>query len=73
MIYVDGIKCPSLPMVRKRPPTSAWSMEVLREREEKEIEAGGFGLGEVEPPYEDEEDFGFPEDLEVIKNYSIEY
>ncbi|PWA85416.1 hypothetical protein CTI12_AA149160 [Artemisia annua] len=64
MIYVDCTKCNALPMVQKRPSTTTWSREVLREREEEEIEAGGFGLGEKEPAYEEEEDIGFPEDLE---------
>ncbi|PWA56114.1 hypothetical protein CTI12_AA428850 [Artemisia annua] len=51
MIYVDGTKCEALPMV-------------LREREEEEIDAGGLGRGEMEPPYAESEDMGFPEDLE---------
>lgn len=65
MIYVDGTKCESLPIVRCRPPTSKWSMDLLREREEEELEAGGCGQGELEAPYEEEEDYGFPEDIEV--------
>ena len=68
MIYVDGTKCDSLPIVRHRPLTSKWSMDLLREREEAELETGGCGLGDKEPPYEEEEDYGFPEDIEVIYN-----
>ena len=41
-------------------------MEVLREREEVEIDTCSFDLGEKEPSYEEEEDYGFPEDIEVI-------
>ena len=66
MIYVDGTKCEALPMLRKRPPTITWSMEVLREREEEEIDAGGLGRGEIETAYMEEDDMGFPEDLDVI-------
>ncbi|GJV72970.1 hypothetical protein Tco_1492965 [Tanacetum coccineum] len=64
MIYVDGVQCKSLPMARRRPPTSAWSAEVLKERETEEIASGGFGLGEKEGPFVEEDENGFPDDLE---------
>ncbi|GJT67909.1 hypothetical protein Tco_1019389 [Tanacetum coccineum] len=64
MIYMDGVQCKSLQMVRKRPPTAAWSAEVLKERENEEIASGGFGLGEKEFPFLEEDENGFPEDLE---------
>ncbi|GKE50454.1 hypothetical protein Tco_1481712, partial [Tanacetum coccineum] len=51
--------------VRKRPTTSAWSAEVLKEREEEEIASGGLGLGEKESPFMEEEENGFLEDLET--------
>ncbi|GJW85756.1 hypothetical protein Tco_0158901 [Tanacetum coccineum] len=73
MIYVDGVQCKSLPMARRRPPTSAWSAEVLKERETEEIASGGFGLGEKEGPFVEEDENGFPDDLEgfdgVWRNY----
>ncbi|GJU02600.1 hypothetical protein Tco_1112938 [Tanacetum coccineum] len=64
MIYVDGVQCKSLQRVRKRPTTSAWSAEVLKEREEEEIASGGLGLGEKESPFMEEDENGFLEDLE---------
>nr|GEU59629.1 hypothetical protein [Tanacetum cinerariifolium] len=64
MIYVDGVQCKSLPMARRRPPTSAWSAEVLKERETEEIASGGFGLGEKEGPFVKEDENEFSDDLE---------
>nr|GEY80622.1 copia protein [Tanacetum cinerariifolium] len=66
MIYVDGVQCKSLPMARRRPPISAWSAKVLKERETKEIASGGFGLGEKEGPFVEEGENRFPDDLEVM-------
>ncbi|GJU67627.1 RNA-directed DNA polymerase, eukaryota [Tanacetum coccineum] len=73
MIYVDGVQCKSLPMSRRRPPTSDWSGEVLKEREAEEIASGGFGLGEKEGPFVEEDEIGFSDDLEgfgwKLENY----
>nr|GEY06334.1 hypothetical protein [Tanacetum cinerariifolium] len=63
MIYVDGVKCKSLQMVRKRPPTSVWTAEILKEREEEEITSGGIGLGEKEYEFMEEDENGVPKDL----------
>ncbi|GKC67254.1 hypothetical protein Tco_1099852, partial [Tanacetum coccineum] len=71
MIYVDGVQFKSLQMVRKRPPMSAWSAEILKEMENEEIASGGFGLGDKEFPFLEEDENGFPKDLEVISNYHI--
>ncbi|GKB88737.1 hypothetical protein Tco_0961009, partial [Tanacetum coccineum] len=41
MLYVDGTVCNEFNVGRKRPPTSFWTMELLKEREYEEINAGG--------------------------------
>ncbi|GJW41279.1 hypothetical protein Tco_0067124, partial [Tanacetum coccineum] len=64
MIYVDGVQFKSLQMVRKRPPMSAWSAEILKEIENEEIASGGFGLGDKEFPFLEEDENGYPKDLE---------
>nr|GEW84503.1 hypothetical protein [Tanacetum cinerariifolium] len=56
MIYADGVQCKSLPMARRHLPTSAWSAEVLKERESEEIASGGFGFGEKEGPFVEEDE-----------------
>nr|GEW78715.1 ribonuclease H-like domain-containing protein [Tanacetum cinerariifolium] len=41
MLYVDGTVCNEFNVGRKRPPTSFWTMELLKEREYEEINSGG--------------------------------
>nr|GEZ13299.1 hypothetical protein [Tanacetum cinerariifolium] len=69
MIYVDGVKCKSLSVARRRPLMSAWSAKVLKERETKEIASSAFGLGEKEGPFVEEDENGFLDDLEKLGNY----
>ncbi|GKB02912.1 hypothetical protein Tco_0831001 [Tanacetum coccineum] len=56
MAYVDGSKCSSFNVVRKRPPTLVWTSELLREREDEELNSGGFGFGEIEGLFVEQED-----------------
>nr|GEY77379.1 C2 calcium-dependent membrane targeting [Tanacetum cinerariifolium] len=56
MAYVDGSKCSSVNVIRKRPPTVVWTSELLREREDEELNSGGFGFGEIEGPFVEQED-----------------
>ncbi|GKC55050.1 hypothetical protein Tco_1077795, partial [Tanacetum coccineum] len=62
MMYVDGTVCNELNVGRKRPPTSFWTAELLKEREYEEIKAGGFGNGELQGPFVEEEGDPMPED-----------
>nr|GEZ33267.1 hypothetical protein [Tanacetum cinerariifolium] len=45
-----------------KPPTSFWTAELLKEREYEEIKAGGFGNGELQGPFVEEEGDPMPED-----------
>ncbi|GKD58014.1 hypothetical protein Tco_1295523, partial [Tanacetum coccineum] len=56
MTYVDGSKCNSVTVVRKRPPTLVWTSELLSEREVEELNSGGFGFGEIEGLFVEQED-----------------
>ncbi|GKD52199.1 hypothetical protein Tco_1281175, partial [Tanacetum coccineum] len=56
MMYVDGTICKDFRVGRKRPPTTMWTKELLKERELAEIKAGGLGKGELEGPYVEEQD-----------------
>nr|GEZ32660.1 hypothetical protein [Tanacetum cinerariifolium] len=62
MMYVDGTVCNELNVGRKRPPTSFWTTELLKERECEEIKAEGFGNGELQGPFVEEEGDPMPED-----------
>ncbi|GJX41857.1 hypothetical protein Tco_0256847 [Tanacetum coccineum] len=61
MLYVDGTVCNEFNVGLKRPPTSFWIMELLKEREYEEINAGGTGKGELQGPFVEEDD-PMPED-----------
>nr|GEX02466.1 major facilitator superfamily domain, general substrate transporter [Tanacetum cinerariifolium] len=63
MAYVDGSKCSSFNVVRKRPPTLVWTSELLREREDEELNSGGFRFGEIEGPFVEQED-PMPDNIE---------
>nr|GEX85173.1 C2 calcium-dependent membrane targeting [Tanacetum cinerariifolium] len=63
MAYVDGSKCSSFNVIRKRPPTLVWTSELLREREDEELNSGGFGFGEIEGPFVEQED-PMPDNIE---------
>lgn len=69
MLYVDGTVCNEFNVGRKRPPTSLWTMELLREREDEEILAGGIGKGELQGPFVAEEE-PMPED-KVVSFFDI--
>nr|GEZ08975.1 C2 calcium-dependent membrane targeting [Tanacetum cinerariifolium] len=56
MLYVDGTVCNEFNVGQKRPPTSFWTMELLKEREYEEINARGIGKGELQGPFVDEDD-----------------
>ncbi|GJV26196.1 hypothetical protein Tco_1378891 [Tanacetum coccineum] len=55
MSYVDGKKCNYNILYRKRPPTKVWTAKLLSEREVEELNSGGFGHGEIEEAFFDEE------------------
>nr|GEW48536.1 hypothetical protein [Tanacetum cinerariifolium] len=63
MAYVDGSKCSSFNVIHKRPPTLVWTSELLREREDEELNSGGFGFGEIEGPFVEQED-PIPDNIE---------
>nr|GEV84415.1 major facilitator superfamily domain, general substrate transporter [Tanacetum cinerariifolium] len=55
MCYVDRTKCNDSIVCRRRPPTKVWTTELLSEREAEELNCGGFGHGELEKKFVDEE------------------
>ncbi|GKB96871.1 hypothetical protein Tco_0983008 [Tanacetum coccineum] len=59
--------CNSFNVVRKRPPTLVWTSELLREREEEELNSGGFGLSEIKGPFVKQED-PMPDNIELNKH-----
>nr|GEY29712.1 C2 calcium-dependent membrane targeting [Tanacetum cinerariifolium] len=61
MLYVYGTVCNEFNVGQKRPPTSFWTMKLLKEREHEEINARGIGKGELQGPFV-EEDGPMPED-----------
>ncbi|GKC57052.1 hypothetical protein Tco_1084650, partial [Tanacetum coccineum] len=61
MLYVDGTVCNEFNVGRKRPPTSFWTIKLLKEREYEEINAGGIGKGELQGRFVEEDD-PMPED-----------
>nr|GEY36845.1 C2 calcium-dependent membrane targeting [Tanacetum cinerariifolium] len=63
MAYVDGSKCSCFNVVRKRPPTLVWTSELIREREDEELNSGGFGFGEIECLFVEQEDH-MPDNIE---------
>ncbi|GJW90027.1 hypothetical protein Tco_0167580, partial [Tanacetum coccineum] len=68
MLYVDGTVCKDFRIGRKRPPTTIWTSELLKERELAEIKTGGLGKAELAGPYVEEEDDPMPENLESERN-----
>nr|GEY61984.1 hypothetical protein [Tanacetum cinerariifolium] len=64
MLYVDGTVCNDFKIGRKRPPTTMWTSELVKERELAEIKSGGLGKGEPAGPYVEEEDDPMPDNLE---------
>ncbi|GJX74738.1 hypothetical protein Tco_0313333 [Tanacetum coccineum] len=65
MMYVDGTVCKDFRVGRKRPPTTMWTKELLKEQELVEIKSEGLGKGELEGPYVEEQDDPMPGNLEV--------
>nr|GEV04491.1 hypothetical protein [Tanacetum cinerariifolium] len=63
MAYVDGSKCSSVNVIHKRPRTEVWTSELLKEREDEELNSGGFGFGEIEGPFVEQED-PMPDNIE---------
>ncbi|GKE00463.1 hypothetical protein Tco_1388446 [Tanacetum coccineum] len=65
MLYVDGTVCNEFNVGRKRPPTSFWTMDLLKEREYEEMNSRGIGKGELQWPFVEEEHDPMPkyEDL----------
>ncbi|GJU37285.1 hypothetical protein Tco_1185639 [Tanacetum coccineum] len=67
MCYVDGTKCNDNIVCRRRPPTKVWTTELLSEREAEELNCGGFGHGELEEDFVDEEGDPIPNNIEKKK------
>nr|GFA53407.1 hypothetical protein [Tanacetum cinerariifolium] len=65
MAYVDGSKCSSFNVIRKRPPTLIWTSELLRERDDEELNSGGFGFGEIKGPFVEQKD-PMPDNIETL-------
>ncbi|XP_042755649.1 uncharacterized protein LOC122196612 [Lactuca sativa] len=47
LIYCDEIECELQKIVRKTPLVTMWTTDKLKERQSFEIEAGGFGVGNL--------------------------
>ncbi|KAL4573844.1 hypothetical protein LXL04_020664 [Taraxacum kok-saghyz] len=47
LLYVDGLRFERMDVPRTRPDICFWSSEMIRVREDYEMNNGGFGLGEV--------------------------
>nr|GEY37500.1 hypothetical protein [Tanacetum cinerariifolium] len=75
MMHVDGTVCKDFRVGRKRPPTTMWTKELLKERELAEIKSGGLGKGELAGPYVEEHDDPMPDNLEgfiwKLNNYFV--
>ncbi|GJW77435.1 hypothetical protein Tco_0139117 [Tanacetum coccineum] len=74
MMYVDGTVCKDFRVGRKRPPTSIWTKELLKERELVEIKSEGLGKVELVGPYVEEQDDPMPGNLEkdvVLKEHLL--
>ncbi|GJY94032.1 hypothetical protein Tco_0509814, partial [Tanacetum coccineum] len=75
MMYVDGTVCKDFRVGRKRPPTTMWTKELLKERELAKIKSGGLGKGELAGPYIEEQDDPMPDNLEgfiwKLNNYVV--
>ncbi|GJT10581.1 hypothetical protein Tco_0857623, partial [Tanacetum coccineum] len=73
MCYVDGTKCNDNIICRSRPPTKVWTAELLSEREAEELNCGGFGYGELEEDFVEEEGDPIPNNIEgciwMLNNY----
>nr|GEW77472.1 major facilitator superfamily domain, general substrate transporter [Tanacetum cinerariifolium] len=73
MRYVDGTKCNDNIVYRRRPPTKVWTAELLSERDVVELNCGGFGHGELEEDFIDEEGDPIPNNIEgciwMLNNY----
>ncbi|KAI3759155.1 hypothetical protein L6452_06736 [Arctium lappa] len=52
LLYVDQVKCNTPQVPRQCSVIRAWSMDLLRIREEEELATGGFGLDESVEPYD---------------------
>nr|GEX57420.1 hypothetical protein [Tanacetum cinerariifolium] len=65
MMYVDGTMCKDFRVGRKRPPTTMWTKELLKERELAEIKSGGLGKRELAGPYVEEHNEHMPDNLET--------
>ncbi|GJS40666.1 retrovirus-related pol polyprotein from transposon TNT 1-94 [Tanacetum coccineum] len=61
---LDGTVCKAFRVGRKRPRTTMWTKELLKERELAEIKSRGLGKGELEGSYVEEQDDPMPENLE---------
>nr|GFA52251.1 C2 calcium-dependent membrane targeting [Tanacetum cinerariifolium] len=48
-----------------RPPTVVWTSKLLREREDEELNSGGFGFGEIEGSFVEQED-PMPDNIETL-------
>ncbi|KAK9059651.1 hypothetical protein SSX86_020355 [Deinandra increscens subsp. villosa] len=56
VIYVDSIICSGINIDRTISPISFWTQDMLKLREEFEIQNGGFGIGKQRDTYIDKED-----------------
>nr|GEX51041.1 hypothetical protein [Tanacetum cinerariifolium] len=73
MCCVDGTKCNDNIVCRRRPPTKVWIAELLSEIEAVELNCEGFGHGELEEDFIDEEGDPIPNNIEgciwMFNNY----
>ncbi|GJU67566.1 hypothetical protein Tco_1253825 [Tanacetum coccineum] len=51
-----------------RPPTLVWTSKLLREREEEELNSGGFGFSEIKGPFVEQEDL-MPDNIEKLNRH----
>lgn len=64
--YVDSVRCDGFFVKRRRPAILGWTFDLLKRREEAEVELGGFGRGDFFPPYEVDENEDENLTVEVI-------
>nr|GEX72467.1 hypothetical protein [Tanacetum cinerariifolium] len=68
MCYVDDTNCNDNIVCRRRPPTKVWTVELLSEREAVELNYGGFGHGELEEDFINEEGDPIPT---ILRNINL--
>lgn len=51
LLYLDSTLCDNVIVPRRRPALKGWYYELIKRRQEAEINEGGFGLVHLQPAY----------------------